>query len=56
VTSSFACARLGRTVELMECVEAYTDATARYRSTPCAQCRTGKIHRERFAGFTVNDL
>lgn len=53
--SSFACARLGRTVELMECVEAYTEATARYRSTPCAQCRTGKIHRERFAGFAVND-
>ena len=49
-STSFVCSRLGRTVELMACVEDYTDATARYRSSPCCQCRTGATHRARFAG------
>ena len=48
--TSFACSRLVRVVELGDCIEAYVDATARYSTTsPCSQCRTGAIHRARFA-------
>lgn len=47
---AFTCSRLGREIRVVDCVEAYTDDTARYRSTPCAQCRTGAAHRARFAG------
>lgn len=48
--TSFACSRLVRVVELGQCIEDYVDATARYSTTsPCSQCRTGAIHRARFA-------
>lgn len=48
--TSFACSRLVRVVELGECIEAYVDASARYSTTsPCSQCRTGAVHRARFA-------
>lgn len=48
--SSFMCTRIGKPMAVADCVEGYTDATARLNGSPCCQCRTGATHRARFAG------
>jgi hypothetical protein len=53
----FVCSALDlQALPVLQCVELYTDATAFFRPVACCQCRTGRIHRARFAGFTANDL